>query len=199
MDGQNNFLKRLYDWVTHWAQTPHANGALFTIAVAESSFFPIPPDVLLITMGVSQPKKGFFYATLCTLGSVLGAILGYFIGWQFMALIGEKIIHLYGLSYKYLQVQHLYRNYDVWAIALGGFTPLPYKLFTISAGAFKINFLSFVIVSLVARGLRFFLVGGVFYIWGQQVQKIIEKYLNWLATGFATLVILGYICIKCLF
>jgi membrane protein YqaA with SNARE-associated domain len=199
MVGQNNYLKRLYYWIIKWAQTSYAVGALFALAVAESFFFPIPPDVLLIAMAIARPKKSFFYAGLCTLGSVLGGILGYFIGWQFMVTIGEKIIQFYNLGDKYLEVQHLYQIYDIWAVGIGGFTPLPYKLFTISAGVFKINIFSFILASFVARGLRFFLVGGIFHIWGQKAQIIIERYFNWLATGFATMLILGYFFIKWLF
>ena len=199
MAGQSNFLKRLYKWVIAWAQTPYANSALFGVAIAESSFFPIPPDPLLITMTVAQPKKGFFYALLCTIGSVLGGILGYIIGWQFMATIGQKIINFYGLTEKYIKVQTLYQTYDIWAISIAGFTPLPYKLFTISAGAFKISFLPFVITSFFARGARFFLVGGILYIYGKKIQIFIEHYFNWLATGFTIMLILGYICIKAFF
>ncbi|MCD6320313.1 MAG: DedA family protein [Candidatus Desulfofervidaceae bacterium] len=199
MVGQNNWFKRLYTWVVHWAHTPYAGVALFGIAVAESAFFPIPPDALLIPISVARPQKGIFYAGLCTLGSVLGGILGYFIGWQFMTTLGQKIIQIYGLTAKYYYIQHLYQTYDVWAIGLAGFTPLPYKLFTISAGAFKINFLSFVVTSILARGARFFLVGGTLYVLGEQIQRFIERYFNWLATSFAIMLVVGYLCVKCFF
>ena len=194
-----SLLQSLYDWVIAWAKTPHANVALFFIAVAESSFFPVPPDVLLIAMGIARPKRAFFYAAICSVGSVIGGILGYFIGWEFMATIGQKIIAFYRLTAKYQQVQHLYQTYDVLAIGLAGFTPLPYKLFTITAGAFKINFLSFVLTSLVARSARFFLVGSTLYFFGQGLETFIDRYFNWLVTGFTVLFVGGYFCLKWLF
>ncbi len=199
MVGRNNPLKSLYDWVIAWAKTPHAKVALFFIAVAESSFFPVPPDALLIAMGIARPKRSLFYAAICSVGSVIGGILGYFIGWEFMATIGQKIIAFYGLTDKYQQVQHLYQTYDVLAIGLAGFTPLPYKLFTITAGAFKISFLSFVLTSLVARSTRFFLVGSSLYFLGQGVQTFIDRYFNWLVTCFTLLFVCGYFCLKWLF
>lgn len=192
-------LKGIYRWTINWAKTPYATWALFFIALAESSFFPIPPDVLLIAMGIAAPKRGLFYALISTIGSVLGGIIGYLIGWQFMATLGQHIVQFYGLSEKYLQVQNLYQSYDVWATFLGGFTPLPYKLFTIAAGVFNINFAAFLITSIVARGARFFLVGTVIYFSGLKIQNFIEKNLNFLTTGFAAILILGYLFLKIIF
>jgi len=133
-------LRRLYDWVLHWAETPYGSWALFFLAFCESSFFPIPPDILLIALAVSIPKKSFKYALICSVGSILGGCLGYLIGWQFMAGIGERIISFYGLGQKFEYIKELYITYDAWAIGIAGFTPIPYKVFTISAGAFNINF-----------------------------------------------------------
>ena len=133
-------LRRMYDWVIRWAETPYGDWALFVIAFAESSFFPIPPDVLLIALGIAIPKKSLRYALLCSVGSVLGGCFGYLIGWQFMAGFGDKIINLYGFGDKYSYIQDLFMKYDAWAIGIAGFTPIPYKIFTIAAGAFKINF-----------------------------------------------------------
>ncbi len=199
MVGQNNPLRSIYNWVISWAETSHASVALFFVALAESSFFPIPPDVLLMPMSIARPKKSFSFAAVCSVGSVIGGVLGYFIGWQLMASVGYKIISLYGLTQKYLQVQHLYQTYDVLAIGLAGFTPLPYKLFTITAGAFKLSFFPFLITSIVARSARFFLVAGFFYVFGERVQTFINRYFNWLATAFAALFVCGYFCIKWLF
>jgi len=113
-------LRRLYDWVLHWAETPYGTWALFLLSFCESSFFPIPPDVLLIALAVAIPKKSFKYALVCSAGSVLGGCLGYLIGWQFMAGIGEKIITFYGLTQKIEYIKDLYINYDAWAIGIAG-------------------------------------------------------------------------------
>ena len=189
-------LRKLYDWVLHWAETPYGSWALFLLAFCESSFFPIPPDVLLIALAVAIPKRSFRYAMICSAGSVLGGCLGYLIGWQFMAGIGERIIAFYGLTQKIDYIQSLYMAYDAWAIGIAGFTPIPYKVFTISAGAFHINFMVFVIASLVSRSARFFLVGGLIYIFGPKIQAFIDKYFNVLAVAFTVLLVAGFVVIK---
>lgn len=192
-------LRRLYDWVLHWAETPYGTWALFLLSFCESSFFPIPPDVLLIALAVGIPKKSFKYALVCSAGSVLGGCLGYLIGWQFMAGIGEKIIAFYGLTQKIEYIKELYINYDAWAIGIAGFTPIPYKVFTISAGAFNINFPVFIIVSTISRSARFFLVGSLIYIFGPRIQTFIDKYFNILAVAFMVLLVAGFVIIKYLF
>lgn len=192
-------LRRLYDWVLHWAETPYGTWALFLLAFSESSFFPIPPDVLLIALAVGIPKKSFKYALVCSVGSVLGGCLGYLIGWQFMAGIGEKIIAFYGLTQKIEYIKDLYINYDAWAIGIAGFTPIPYKVFTISAGAFNINFPVFIIASTISRSARFFLVGSLIYIFGPRIQTFIDKYFNILAVAFTVLLVVGFVIIKYLF
>ena len=189
-------LRRLYDWVLHWAYTPYGSLALFILAFSESSFFPIPPDILLIALAVSIPRKSFKYALICSVGSVLGGCFGYLIGWQFMNSLGIRIVHFYGLTSKVAYIEALYNQYDAWAVAIAGFTPIPYKVFTISAGAFKINFSVFVIASLVSRSARFFLIGGLIYIFGPQIQNFIDKYFNLLATAFTILLVAGFIIIK---
>lgn len=189
-------LRRLYDWVLSWAKTPYGSWALFLLAFSESSFFPIPPDVLLIALAVAIPKKSFKYALICSFGSVLGGCFGYLIGWKFMALIGNHIVELYGLTPKVETIEILYNKYDAWAVGIAGFTPIPYKVFTISAGAFQINFLVFVIASFVSRSARFFLVGGLIYTFGPQIQRFIDKYFNILATAFTVLLVTGFIIIK---
>jgi len=192
-------LRRLYDWVLHWSETPYGAWALFILAFCESSFFPIPPDVLLIALAVGLPKKSLKYALICSAGSVLGGCLGYLIGWQFMAQIGEKIIEFYGLAPKAAYIEGLYKQYDAWAIGIAGFTPIPYKVFTISAGAFNINFSVFVIASMLSRSARFFLVGGLIYIFGPAIQAFIDKYFNILAVVFTVLLIAGFAVIKYVF
>ncbi len=194
-----NFLKKLYDWVLHWAETPNAMPALFLLAFAESSFFPIPPDVLLITLALSIPSKSFRYAAVCTAGSVLGGVAGYFIGYGLMDLIGTPILEFYGVMDKYEYIQELYMRYDAWAVSIAGFTPVPYKVFTISAGAFKINFVIFVLASLAGRAGRFFLVAALIYRFGPPIRKFIDKYFNLLTIVFFVLLILGFIVVRYVF
>jgi len=191
-------VRRLYDWVLHWAETPYGTPALFLLAFCESSFFPVPPDVLLIALSVSIPKKAFRYALVCSAGSLLGGCFGYLIGWEFMAAIGDAIIQFYGFNDQYYYVQNLYTRYDAWVIGIAGFTPIPYKVFTITAGAFKINFLIFVVVSLLSRSARFFLIGVLIYKFGPAIQRFIDRYFNLLAVLFTILLLLGFVLIKCL-
>ncbi len=192
-------FKKLYDWVLSWAETPYGSWALFVLAFSESSFFPIPPDVLLIALAVGKPEKSLKFALICSIGSVLGGVLGYLIGWQFMAMLGEKIVAFYGLTEKVAYIGSLYHQYDAWAVGIAGFTPIPYKVFTITAGAFKINFFIFLVASAVSRSLRFFLVGGLIYKFGPQIQTFIDKYFNILAVVFTILLVGGFILIKMLF
>lgn len=189
-------LRRLYDWVLYWAETPYGTWALFLLAFCESSFFPIPPDILLIALAVAIPKKSLKYALICSAGSVLGGCFGYLIGWQFMASIGSPIVDFYGLGAKLEYIGALYTKYDAWAVGIAGFTPIPYKVFTIAAGIFKINFSVFVLTSLVSRSARFFIVGGLIYLFGPRIQNFIEKYFNILAVAFTVLLVFGFVVIK---
>jgi membrane protein YqaA with SNARE-associated domain len=190
------FLRKLYDWVLTWAYSPYAVPALFLLALAESSFFPIPPDVLLMALAISIPRKSFYYALVCSAGSVVGGVLGYLIGYEFMELIGYRIIELYGFADKWDYVGNLYNTYAGWAVAIAGFTPIPYKVFTIAAGAFKIDFTVFLIASVLSRSARFFLVGGLIYFFGPPIRSFIDKYFNLLAILFMILLIGGFILIK---
>lgn len=189
-------LRKLYDWVLHWAETPYGSWALFILAFAESSFFPIPPDILLIALAISIPAKAFRYALICSAGSVLGGIAGYVIGYQFMDLVGFRILNFYGLMEKYDIISDLYGRYNAWAVGIAGFTPVPYKVFTISAGAFKINFPVFLMASVVSRSARFFLVGWLIYKFGAGIRSFIDRYFNILAVVFTILLIGGFILIK---
>ncbi len=179
-----------------WIVTPAGVWALFFIAFAESSFFPIPPDVFLIALCISIPTKSFKYAAICAVGSVLGGALGYGLGLGFMDTLGQHILDWYGLHDKYEVVQEMYRKYDAWAVGVAGFTPLPYKLFTITAGAFKINFTTFILVSLLSRSARFFLVAALIYKFGAPVQHFIKRYFNILSIAFMVLLIGGFVLIK---
>jgi membrane protein YqaA with SNARE-associated domain len=199
-NGQENsgLMHRLYDWTLEWLRTPYGVWVLFLVAVAESSVFPIPPDVFLMALCIGSPKRSFRYAGICAMGSVLGGIFGYGLGFWFMDTVGSRIIELYGLADKYELVQALYQKYDAWAVGVAGFTPLPYKVFTITAGAFRLDFPTFVMVSLVSRSARFFLVAGLIYRFGAPIRTFIEKYLNLLTIAFLLLLILGFILVKVL-
>ncbi len=192
-------IRKLYDWVLHWAATPYAVPALFVLSFAESSFFPIPPDVLLIAMAVAVAKRSFYFAAVCSVASVLGGMFGYLIGLEFMELIGDRIIALYHFEAKWDQIGELYNQHQAWAVAAAGFTPLPYKVFTIAAGAFKVDFLVFVLASAASRSARFFIVAGLIYFFGPPVKKFIEKYFNILSIVFFVSLILGFVLIKYLF
>ena len=152
-------LRFLYDWVLSWAETRYGVPVLFLIAFTEASFFPIPPDVLLIALALAVPARAFFYAAVCLAGSVLGGILGYIIGLEFMELIGWPLINFYGMENKFTYIQELYRRYDAGAVILSCFTPLPYKFFAIAGGACRIDFCVFLFSTALGRSLRFFLVG----------------------------------------
>lgn len=189
-------LKKIYDWILSWSEKPSGTWALFILAFCESSFFPIPPDVLLVALAVGAPKRAFKFALICSLGSVLGGCLGYYIGWRFMELIGLKIITFYGLGDQVSYIASLYQTWDAWAVSAAGFTPLPYKLFTIAAGAFNVSFPVFVLSSAASRTLRFLLVGGLIYLFGPGIQRFIERYFNLLAIAFTVLLIAGFGVIK---
>jgi membrane protein YqaA with SNARE-associated domain len=192
-------LRRLYDWVLHWAATPYGTWALFILAFTESSFFPIPPDVLLIAMCVARPEISLRYALVCSLGSIFGGCLGYLIGWQFMASVGIRIVDFYGLTDKVAYIETLYNTYDAWAVGIAGFTPIPYKVFTIAAGMFKINFTVFILASMISRSARFFIVGGLIYRFGPSIQRFIDRYFNLLAVAFTVLLVGSFVLIKYLF
>ncbi len=193
------WVRRLYDWVLRWAETPYGSWALLVLAFCESSFFPIPPDVLLIALAISIPKRAFYYALLCSVGSVVGGMFGYLIGQEFMELIGMPIIRFYGVMDHYDSIQALYQRYDAWAVGIAGFTPIPYKVFTISAGAFKINFLVFLIASTVSRSARFFLVGSLIFFFGPPIRAFIDRYFEILAMAVVVLLVIGFAALKLIF
>ncbi len=193
------FLRKTYDWVLHWSTTKHALPALAILAFAESSFFPIPPDVLLIAMAVAVPLKAFRFAAVCSVASVLGGMFGYLIGWQFMDLFGTRIVEFYHFQEQFDKIGGWYEKYNAWAVGAAGFTPLPYKVFTIAAGAFKINFPIFVLASLVSRAARFFIVAALIYKFGAPIKLFIEKYFNLLSIVFIVLLFAGFVLVKYIF
>jgi membrane protein YqaA with SNARE-associated domain len=189
-------MRRLYDVCMEWVSGRYGVWALFCIAFIESSFFPIPPDVFLIAMCVAVPALSFRYAAVCSVASVLGGMLGYGLGYWFMDSLGMPIIDWYGLADKYELVQDYFRKYDVWIVGTAGFTPIPYKLFTITAGFVQSNFLSFVVVSLFARSARFFLVAALIYKFGPQIKIFIDRYFNILSIAFVVLLAGGFLLVK---
>jgi membrane protein YqaA with SNARE-associated domain len=193
----SEFLYRLKAWVEGFAQKPYATWALFLIAFVESSFFPIPFDVLLIALSVARPKRSFWYAATCTAGSVSGAFLGYYIGYAFFETIGSNIVAFYGFSDQFQMVLDKYRENAWSAIFIAGFTPIPYKVFTIAAG-FKqtIDLTTLALASLVGRATRFFLVGGLLYLFGPKMKEYLDKYLERLTLALGVLFILGILTIK---
>ena len=189
-------FKRLYNWVLSWANSPYGGWALFVLALSESSFFPIPPDVLLIALAVGQPRKALKFSLICSTGSIIGGSLGYLIGWQFMAAVGDRIVALYGLTDKVAYIASLYHQYDAWAVGIAGFTPIPYKVFTITAGAFRIDFAIFLLASAVSRSARFFLLGWLIYKFGPQIRGFIDRYFNLLVVVFTILLVASFILLK---
>ena len=188
--------RRLYDWVLHWAETPYGIPALGLLAFAESSFFPIPPDVLLIALAIGMPDRSFRFSLVCTAGSVVGGMFGFFIGMAFFELIGVRILEFYGVMDTFEVVREMYLRYDVWFVGIAGFTPIPYKVFTIAAGAFGMNFPLFVAVSAFSRGARFFILGGLIWKFGQHIKSFIDRYFNLLSVLFFVLLLLGFVVLK---
>ncbi len=182
----------LVGWTVSWAQRPEGAWALFAIAFAESSFFPIPPDVLLIALALVTPKAAFWFALICSVGSVLGGCFGYFLGW----LGGRPLLHRFFSERKIEQVTALFEKYEIWAIAIAGFTPVPYKVFTIASGTFSIRFWPFLWASVGSRSARFFMVATAIYFWGEEMKVLIERYFEWFTLVFAALLIGGFVAIR---
>ncbi|MFH1594209.1 MAG: YqaA family protein [Candidatus Omnitrophota bacterium] len=171
---------------------PYGPLGLFVLAFCESSFFPIPPDILLIALALADPEASFYLAGITTLASVLGAMLGYFIGLKG----GRPVLRKFISEEKILKVHDYFSKYDVWAIGIAGFTPIPYKVFTIAGGVFYINFFRFILVSVLSRGARFFLVGGTIYFFGPTVKVYLQKYFNLFSILFIVLLFMGFYIAK---
>ena len=192
-------IRKTYDWILHWSTTKYALPALAILSFAESSFFPIPPDVLLIAMTVAVPLKAFRFAAVCSVASVFGGMFGYFLGWQFMDLVGTPIVEFYHFQEQFAKIGSWYEEYNAWAVGAAGFTPLPYKVFTLAAGAFEINFPVFVLASLVSRSARFFIVAWLIYKYGAPIKVFIEKYFNILSIVFIVLLFAVFVLVKYIF
>ena len=222
--GLFGWVRWLYDWTEDLARSRYSLYLLVIVAAAESIFFPIPVDVLLIALCVGRPRRSLFFAGLCTIGSVAGAVGGYAIGyWMWYATgtaaaaagaAGSAAAHgaatpefssiaqfffetVPGFSEeRFFRVQELYRQYEFWAIFTAGFTPLPYKVFTVTAGVFSLPLHTFLIASLLSRAGRFFLVGGLFMAFGARIKSFVDRYLEALSVAFVVLLIGGFVVLK---
>lgn len=194
-------IRRLYDWVLSWAETPYGGPALFLLALVESSIFPIPPDVLLIALCIALPTRAWRFALLASCGSVLGGMLGYGIGWGLWAMVDDYFfLYVPGFSAEVFEnVQKLFGLHNFWVVFTAGFTPIPYKIITIGAGVFKINFPVFIVASLISRSLRFFLVAWLLKHYGPGIRLLIDRYFNVLSVLFVVLLIGGFVLIKYVF
>ena len=184
-------LRRTYDWAIATAEKPHAAGVLGAVAFAESSFFPVPPDAMLIPMGLARPDKAYYYATICTLASVAGGVVGYLIGALLYDSVGLWLISLYGYGDKVEAFREAYARWGSLIIILKGATPIPYKIVTITSGFAGYNFFLFVLFSLLTRGFRFFLVAFLITRYGDRARAIIEERLTFWFTLFLIVVVLG--------
>lgn len=190
-------VRRLYDWVIAWADRPGGPVALFGLAMAEAFIFPIPPDVLLIPMAIGRPRRSLWFAALCTAGSVLGAMVGYLIGSSLFHAVAEPILHFYGYMEQYRHIGRLYNENLLVSLGTAGFTPIPFKVFTIAAGGFGVSFPAFVGISALSRGGRFFLVAGLIRVFGRRIREFIDRYFNVLSLAFAVLLIGGFFVVSC--
>ena len=185
-----NPIRRMYDWVLSWAETPYGVPALCVLSFAESSFFPIPPDVLLIALALSVPARAFRFAAWCTLASVLGGLFGYFIGYALWTTFEPYLIPRVFSQENFAYVTGQYNEYGFLAVFIAAFTPIPYKVFTVAAGVAQLNLAGFVLASIFGRAGRFFLVALVIRLLGPKARQWIEEYFN-LATIVGTLLLLG--------
>lgn len=204
-----NFIKNIYDWVLNLSTKPNSNYSISILSFSEAFFFPIPPDVLLIPLCLGNRKKAWNFALLCSIFSILGGMIGYYIGkvlwWN---VPGVEYSYLANLFMEYIpgvneagfnNIKKLYDEWDFWIVFTAGFTPIPFKLITISAGTFNINLSMFIFASIISRSARFFLLASLIKVYGQSISTFIEKYFNILALLFTLLLIGGFILIKIIF
>jgi membrane protein YqaA with SNARE-associated domain len=189
-------LRRLYDWVMSMAEHRHALPLLGAVSFAESSFFPIPPDVLVVPMVLARPKRAWIVASVCTVASVLGGLAGYAIGALLFETLGRPIIEFYGLDAQFATIQERYNALGAWIVFAAGFTPIPYKVFTIASGVTGLDIVVFTLASVLSRGGRFFLEAGLLYFFGAPIRVFIEKWLPLLTFVFLALLISGFFVIK---
>jgi membrane protein YqaA with SNARE-associated domain len=189
-------LRRLYDWTIKLAASPNAVPALGVVSFVESSFFPIPPDAMIIPMVLAKPERAWTIALVATVTSVLGGILGYAIGYYLFETVGMKVIEFYGLQTRFEDFRQMYAEWGLWIILIKGLTPIPYKLVTIASGAAAFSFPVFLAASIVTRGIRFFLVAALLKYYGPPIREFIERRLTLVTTVFVVSLVGGFVVIR---
>lgn len=189
-------LRRLYDKTIAYAESPSAPYMLGLVSFAESSFFPIPPDVMLIPMALAKPKKAWLYALICTVTSVVGGLFGYWIGAELYETIGKWLISVYGYGDRIEQFRQMYQEWGHWIILIKGMTPIPYKIVTIASGMANYDLFWFVVLSIITRGARFFVVAGVLNYFGDGLRHYIERNLGLVAGGILLFIVAGFVAVK---
>ncbi len=209
------WTRNLYDWVMRFSDTRHSQTALFFLSMAEASFFPVPPDALLIGLCMGAHKRWLRFAVICSLGSVIGGVIGYLLGYAAFELIGDSVLafsawiagsdpdEMLRIAQYWFNEKEMYgMQVGAWAVGIAGFTPIPYKVFTVAAGFFEMNFVIFVIASTLSRSTRFFVVAGVIGLlyekYGDKISRFIDRYFNLLAIAFVILLVLGFMSLKLL-
>jgi membrane protein YqaA with SNARE-associated domain len=188
-------LRRAYNWILNYAEHPHAIWVLSAVSFTESSFFPIPPDFLYLAMLIADRTKAWKLATVCTLSSVLGGILGYYIGYGLYETVGKMIIETYGLTNTFAGFKEGFDKWGFWIVAAKGLTPIPYKIVTIASGIANMNLGNFILASIIARGMRFFAIGAIIYFCGPGLRDYIQKNIEWLSTVTLGAIIIGFLIV----
>lgn len=189
-------LQRLYTWMLSMAESRGALWTLFIIAFVESSFFPIPPDVLMIPMIIARPTRAFLIASVCLVGSVLGGIAGYYIGFALMDVVGQPILDFYSKGEDFAAFAERYNEWGAWAVLVAGVTPFPFKVITIASGVTGLSLPVFIVSSIIARGLRFFIVAALLWKFGAPIQSFIERRLGLVFTVFCVVLIGGFVALR---
>jgi membrane protein YqaA with SNARE-associated domain len=189
-------FRRLYEWTLSLSASARAPYALGAVSFAESSFFPIPPDAVLLPMALARPDRAYLYAAICTVTSVLGGMLGYAIGYLLYDTVGLWLINLYGAGARIEAFREMYKEWGHWIILIKGLTPIPYKIVTIASGIAEYNLFWFVVLSIITRGLRFFLIAALIHRYGEEIRAFIEKRLGLVMAGIAVGIIGGFVLVK---
>ena len=192
-------MRRLYDWMMELAARGQARTALFWVAFVESSVFPIPPDIMLIPMVLARRAQAWLIAAVATIGSVLGGIAGYAIGYFLFEAVAQPLLDFYGYMDKFEIFRGQYNDYGAWIVFIAGVTPFPYKVITIASGATALSLPVFIIASIIARSIRFFAVAGLLFLFGEPIKTFIDRWFNLVATVFVILLIGGFVAMKYLF
>ncbi len=189
-------IRRAYEWMMRLAAHHNAAWALAVVAFMESSFFPVPPDALLVPMGLARRNRVWWYAMVCTVASVIGGAFGYAIGYFLFDTVGQAILDFYGMTEKFHTFTGWYNENGAAIVLFAGITPFPYKVITIASGVTGLNFGIFMMASVIARGLRFFLLAGLLYWFGPAAQRILERYLGWITLALGILLVGGFLAVR---